>query len=137
MLDLVLTRPEERSHLLGAAAGLAFLVLDELHTYRGRRGADVAMLVRRVRDVCESPELQVVGTSATMASEGTPGERRRVVAGIASRLFGTTVSPEHVVGETLLRATSGPQPSAEVLAARVLAVDGAPSATSRTGPDGT
>ena len=27
--------------------GLQFLVLDELHTYRGRQGADVAMLVRR------------------------------------------------------------------------------------------
>ena len=28
------------------------------------------MLVRRVRDVCESPDLQIVGTSATMASRG-------------------------------------------------------------------
>ncbi|MGN8113950.1 hypothetical protein [Labrys sp. 22185] len=25
-------------------------MLDELHTYRGRQGADVAMLVRRVKD---------------------------------------------------------------------------------------
>src|SRR5581483_5352837 len=34
MLDLVLTRPDERRHLMSAARGLQFLVLDELHTYR-------------------------------------------------------------------------------------------------------
>jgi len=32
------------------AKGLHFLVLEELHTYRGRQGADVALLVRRVRE---------------------------------------------------------------------------------------
>lgn len=31
--------------------GLRFLVLDELHTYRGRQGADVAMLEPTVADV--------------------------------------------------------------------------------------
>jgi ATP-dependent helicase YprA (DUF1998 family) len=41
MLELVLTRPRERG-LVKAANGLWFLVLDELHTYRGRQGADVA-----------------------------------------------------------------------------------------------
>src|SRR5690606_38144090 len=71
MLELVLTRPQERRRLVQAAQGLQFLVLDELHTYRGRQGADVAMLVRRVRDACQSPDLQCVGTSATMASAGT------------------------------------------------------------------
>jgi ATP-dependent helicase YprA (DUF1998 family) len=50
MLELILTRPQERP-LIQAAQGLQFLVLDELHTYRGRQGADVAMLVRRVRNV--------------------------------------------------------------------------------------
>ena len=35
MLELVLTRPHERG-LVRAAKGLWFLVLDELHTYRGR-----------------------------------------------------------------------------------------------------
>lgn len=36
--------------VIGNAQGLEFLVLDELHTYRGRQGADVAMLVRRVKE---------------------------------------------------------------------------------------
>jgi ATP-dependent helicase YprA (DUF1998 family) len=48
MLELILTRPEER-RIIETAKGLSFLVLDELHTYRGRQGADVAMLVRRAR----------------------------------------------------------------------------------------
>jgi ATP-dependent helicase YprA (DUF1998 family) len=48
MLELILTRPRERKRLIGAAWGtLRFLVLDELHTYRGRQGSDVAMLIRR------------------------------------------------------------------------------------------
>lgn len=89
MLDLVLTRPDERRHLMSAAQGLRFLVLDELHTYRGRQGADVALLIRRVKDVCEAPDLQVVGTSATMASGGSRAEQRAVVASVASRLFGS------------------------------------------------
>lgn len=107
MLDLVLTRPEERRRLVRAARGLQFLVLDELHTYRGRQGADVAMLVRRVRQACESPDLQCVGTSATMASGGTVADQRAAVAEVATRLFGAEVTPERVIGETLNRATAG------------------------------
>lgn len=116
MLDLVLTRPDERRHLMSAARGLQFLVLDELHTYRGRQGADVALLVRRVKDVCEAPDLQVVGTSATMASGGSRADQRTAVATVASRLFGSIVAPERVIGETLVRATAGPAPSDPALA---------------------
>lgn len=107
MLELILTRPRERDKLIGSAAGqLRFLVLDELHTYRGRQGADVAMLVRRVRDACRSPKLQFVGTSATLASTGSEGERRHELAGVASRFFGAEVKPDNVIGETLRRATT-------------------------------
>ncbi|MFI6295941.1 DEAD/DEAH box helicase [Nonomuraea sp. NPDC050790] len=106
MLDLVLTRPGERDSLITAARGLRWLVLDELHTYRGRQGADVAMLVRRVRDACEADAIQCVGTSATMTTEGSERERRAKVAETASRLFGLPVSRAHVIGETLERATT-------------------------------
>jgi len=104
MLELLLTRPEE-GPLVRSARGLQFLVLDELHTYRGRQGADVAMLVRRGREAFEAPHLQCVGTSATMASGGSLEEQRREVARVSSRLFGDEVSPEHVIGETLQRIT--------------------------------
>ncbi|MDQ2708460.1 MAG: DEAD/DEAH box helicase [Actinomycetota bacterium] len=106
MLELLLTRPEERERLITAAQGLRFLVLDELHTYRGRQGADVALLARRLRDACAADALQCVGTSATMTTEGSEAQRRDAVAEVASRLFGVPVSAANVIGETLARTTS-------------------------------
>ncbi|WP_331452414.1 protein kinase domain-containing protein [Streptomyces sp. SS162] len=106
MLELMLTRPDDRDSLIRMAEGLQFLVFDELHTYRGRQGADVAFLIRRVREACRaSATLQCVGTSATMSTEGSWEDQRREVARVAGRLFGTTVLPKRVIGETLVRAT--------------------------------
>ncbi|WP_328914379.1 MULTISPECIES: protein kinase domain-containing protein [unclassified Streptomyces] len=106
MLELMLTRPDDRSSLIRMAEGLQFLVFDELHTYRGRQGADVAFLIRRVREACRaSAALQCIGTSATMSTEGTWEEQQREVAKVAGRLFGTTLLPKRVIGETLVRAT--------------------------------
>ena len=104
MMELILTRPFEK-RLVEAAKGLAFLVLDELHTYRGRQGADVAMLLRRMKNLLEADMLQLVGTSATLAGGGTLEQQKKDVASVASRLFGSPVLPEHVVGETLRRST--------------------------------
>jgi ATP-dependent helicase YprA (DUF1998 family) len=105
MLELMMTRPYERA-LIEQARGLRFLVLDELHTYRGRQGADVALLMRRVQDRLGSvPSIQFIGTSATLSTEGTYSERRQQVADVGSLLFGSTVEPEHVVVETLQRIT--------------------------------
>ncbi|MFF7766073.1 protein kinase [Streptomyces massasporeus] len=106
MLELMLTRPDDRSSLIRMAEGLQFLVFDELHTYRGRQGADVAFLIRRVREACRaSATLQCIGTSATMSTEGSWEDQQREVARVAGRLFGTTVLPKRVIGETLVRAT--------------------------------
>lgn len=104
MLELVLTRVNDKQ-LVRAAQGLDFLVLDELHTYRGRQGADVALLVRRLREACHAENLRCIGTSATLASAGTLDEQRREVARVASLLFGSEVSADSVIGETLRRAT--------------------------------
>ncbi|MBN8595971.1 MAG: DEAD/DEAH box helicase [Anaerolineae bacterium] len=106
MLELIMTRPRERQ-LIERARGLRFLVLDELHTYRGRQGADVALLVRRVRDRLETSEqkLLMVGTSATLAGEGNLAEQRAQVAAVGSQIFGSAVQPEQVIGETLRRSS--------------------------------
>jgi superfamily II DNA/RNA helicase len=100
MLELILTRIEERQ-LVNNARGLSFLVFDELHTYRGRQGADVAMLIRRCREAFRSDDLLCVGTSATMASEGSTVEQTRLVAQVASKIFGQTIQADDVIGETL------------------------------------
>jgi very-short-patch-repair endonuclease len=104
MLELILTRPYERK-LIEAAQGLRFLVMDELHTYRGRQGADVSLLVRRVRDLLNAQNLQCVGTSATLAGSGTYDQQREEVAEVASQIFGSEVAPQHIIGETLKRST--------------------------------
>ncbi|EHB48617.1 DEAD/DEAH box helicase domain protein [Mycolicibacterium rhodesiae JS60] len=107
MLELMLTRPKERKGLIASAEHLSFLVLDELHTYRGRQGADVAMLVRRLRSAVAAATLQCIGTSATLAGPGTKAEQREQVAELATRIFGVDIPAANVVGETLRRATSG------------------------------
>ena len=124
MLEYLLTRPDERRDLIGAAQGLRFLVLDELHTYRGRQGADVALLVRRLRDACDAQNLQCVGTSATMATGTSFAKTRQVVAGVATRLFGTEVAADRVIGETLVRATADTAPTRAELVGAMAAAGG-------------
>ena len=81
-------------------------VLDELHTYRGRQGADVALLVRRLRDrLCRDRTPICIGTSATMVSDDASTDPAASVAIVASRLFGTQITSDGVIGESLERAT--------------------------------
>ncbi|WP_433704187.1 DEAD/DEAH box helicase [Paraburkholderia sacchari] len=106
MLELLMTRQDELDRkVIGNCVGLRFLVLDELHTYRGRQGADVALLVRRVRERLAPDQLQCIGTSATMASEGSVRNKQEVVASVASKLFATAIEPSHVIIEELERVT--------------------------------
>ena len=108
MLELLMTRQSELDKaVIENCRGLKFIVLDELHTYRGRQGADVAMLMRRLRARVGDPDHPpiCIGTSATMASEGVEEDRNQIVAGVASRLFGTSISRDAIVTETLRRAT--------------------------------
>lgn len=121
MLELMLTRPEE-AQLIEAAQGLRWLVLDELHTYRGRQGADVALLCRRVRAQCKASELLIVGTSATLSSgSGTLVEQREQIAQVAGQLFGAPVSVEQVIMESLVRATPANIHSLEALRTAIMA----------------
>ncbi|MCT2538751.1 DEAD/DEAH box helicase [Sedimentimonas flavescens] len=107
MAELLLTRQDALdTQVINNAAGLEFIILDELHTYRGRQGADVAVLVRRLRDRCAPEKAPIcIGTSATMASEGSDESRALAVAKVATRLFGSEIGPDAVIDEALQRAT--------------------------------
>ena len=106
MLEYILTRFDDVDRkVVDHCEGLEFLVLDELHTYRGRQGADVALLVRRLRERLKADKLVCIGTSATMSSAGTEADRNRTVAEVASKLFGACISEHDVIGETLERVT--------------------------------
>jgi hypothetical protein len=125
MLELLMTRQRpDDIEVMRNAQGLKFLVLDELHTYRGRQGADVAMLMRRVRDrLCPDNQPVCIGTSATMASEGDAADRALAVARVASKLFATPIGAASVIPETLARAT---HPSVDIGAAGLATVIDAP-----------
>jgi Lhr-like helicase len=119
MAELLLVRPDDQRFLDRAGGGLRFLVFDEVHTYRGRQGADVAMLIRRLKERCAAPNLVHVGTSATMVAspDATPESRRAAVADFAARLFGQPFTPEQVIEEALVPFTEGGLPTREELVA--------------------
>ena len=104
MLELILTRHTDQ-RLVQSFRSLRFLVLDELHTYRGRQGADVSLLVRRLREASGASDLLCVGTSATLSTEGSFEDRQTSLASVGSLLFGAPVEPGGVISETLERVT--------------------------------
>ena len=131
MLEYMLLRSSDRRLVENSA--LEFLVLDELHTYRGRQGADIALLVRRLKERAGRPDLLTIGTSATMATGNDAQDRRGAVARFAGRLFGADVAPENVIEETLRRVIPPhPAPSPDELRA---AVDNLPSVVPSNGDD--
>ncbi|MDQ7826890.1 MAG: MIT C-terminal domain-containing protein [Candidatus Eremiobacteraeota bacterium] len=72
---------------------LRFLVLDEIHTYQGARGIEVACLIRRLKEHVNKIEgkLLCIGTSATVK-----GKDSQPVADFASELFGELFLPGHI-----------------------------------------
>ena len=99
MLELMLSRVHEEK--LVQSPVLKYLVLDELHTYRGRQGQDIPILC--------------IGTSATMSTQGDLANRQTTVASVASKLFGVEVKASSVIDETLEPAITRPHPTTKEL----------------------
>lgn len=71
MLQYLLLRPRDRAVFEGTAEGLwRFLVLDEVHSYRGVQGIEVGMLLRRFMQRVNRLQagMQCFATSATLSS---------------------------------------------------------------------
>jgi ATP-dependent helicase YprA (DUF1998 family) len=101
MLELLLTRNDDAALFREEIKrNLRFLVLDELHTYSGKQGADVAFLIRRLKQKTETKgKLICIGTSATMANDLDGAGSADAVAGFATRIFGEDFSAASVVVE--------------------------------------
>jgi superfamily II DNA/RNA helicase len=110
MLELIMTRASESWLRDSLSEHLKFLVFDELHTYKGRQGADVSMLIRRIKSFCRQ-QVTCIGTSATMASDGTPEEKKRAVAEVATKIFGTKYQVDQIIDEKLKTCTNGDLPN--------------------------
>ncbi|MFI1069897.1 DEAD/DEAH box helicase [Streptomyces puniciscabiei] len=108
MLDLLLQRGEDRP--LWEGADIAYVVLDEFHTYDGAQGTDVAMLLRRLAratgkarpgqplgDICP------VATSATLG-EGPSAAQEGGILDVAGQVFGVPFSADAVIGEERMTA---------------------------------
>ena len=101
MLDYGLMRHNYNklwSHNFDDPQLLRFLVLDELHTYDGAQGTDVANLIRRLKLKLEIPKnhLCPIGTSATI---GKGDESVQLLTKYASDVFGETFPADAVIVE--------------------------------------
>src|SRR5690606_24915030 len=114
MLELIMTRQRESWLRDSLKDSLKYLIFDELHTYRGRQGSDVSMLIRRIKSICNN-DLVCIGTSATMASKGSVEEKKKAVADVASTIFGESYSEEQIINEYLEPCTTGQSFSKEEL----------------------
>ena len=98
MLDYLMIRPsDQRLWRHNEPETLRYLVVDELHTFDGAQGTDLACLIRRLRARLQVPPdgLVCVGTSATIGTgDGRP------VRDYATRVFNQEFEPGSVVGET-------------------------------------
>ena len=97
MLDLLLTRPIDAPLWQHNEPGtLRYLVVDELHTFDGAQGTDLACLIRRLRVRLQADEhLVCVGTSATLGAEAD-GE---AVVRYAGSVFHQDFERDAIVGE--------------------------------------
>jgi hypothetical protein len=92
MLEYMLLRNDDRK-LFGEPDLFKFLILDEVHSYRGTTGMEVSTLLSRFRNYLSrtsSSKLTsyvCIGTSATLSSEP---DAREKMAQFASRLFGAS-----------------------------------------------
>jgi len=118
MMELILTRSKEHEIRKSIFKNLKYLVFDELHTYRGRQGSDIAMLIRRIKAQAMN-EVSCIGTSATMVSGGTINDQKLKVAEVASKLFGSKLSQDQIINEYLIRkfTFNGNIPNQEELSA--------------------
>ena len=124
MLELIMTRGGKdvvlRKNIL---ENINFLVFDELHTYRGRQGSDVSILIRRIKAASTNKDKVIcIGTSATMISgeDTSLSEQKEKVAEVASTIFGTDIKSDQVVNEYLVRSIGlGKSPTCEELKAAI------------------
>ncbi|HEY1169279.1 MAG TPA: DEAD/DEAH box helicase [Candidatus Limnocylindrales bacterium] len=101
---------------------LRFIVIDELHTYRGLFGSHVANVLRRLLRICAhyGSHPVIVCCSATI---GNPGELATLLTGRAARVVNRNGAPSgerHIVmlQPPLLDPVTGARGSAQTLATR-------------------
>jgi hypothetical protein len=105
MLEYLLTRAEDLSFL--TSAPLEFLVIDEAHTNSGMMGAEVALLLRRVKEVIKDrSKVQHIAASATIVDRESHAQGQRFFA----RLVGTDPERVEIIWESYQDLRWAPDP---------------------------
>jgi DEAD/DEAH box helicase domain-containing protein len=103
MLDYLLVRPKDASLWKdNSPETLKYIAVDELHTFNGAQGTDLACLLRRLKSRLFAPvgHLCCIGTSATMGDKDSAAG----IIGYASEIFGEPFEDGAVVTEDRLSA---------------------------------
>lgn len=98
MLNAMLMRSAEesifaqtRDWLRSSESNVFTLIVDELHLYRGTQGSEVAMTVRnllsRLSLDADSPQLRIIGTSASLSATEGSGRYLEQFFGVDERTF--------------------------------------------------
>ena len=105
MLDYLMLRPKDRQLWeSNAPTTLRYLVVDELHTFDGAQGTDLALLLRRLRARLKIPadHLICAGTSATLGNASDTAPLRDY----ARQIFGTAFDADSVIAENRLSVSA-------------------------------
>ncbi|MDD4110381.1 MAG: DEAD/DEAH box helicase [Clostridia bacterium] len=94
MLERIMTNPSYFKMLNNSS--IKFIVLDEIHYYKGAQGIDVSLLMRRInyqlKNTLDTKNIQYIGTSATL---GNP--KHESTSLFLERLFGVKFDLENII----------------------------------------
>ena len=111
MLEYLLIRPDDSPLFDGDCSRYwQYIVLDEAHQYRGSKGMEMGMLIRRLkqrlRDGGYAGDFRCIATSATI-STGESKQDKQAIAEFASELFGESFSYQNVIFSTRSNTLDG------------------------------
>lgn len=101
MLDYLMLRPKDRKLWANnTPTTLRYVVVDELHTFDGAQGTDLALLLRRLRARLQVDKYHLIcaGTSATLGGSSDTAPLREY----ARQVFGVPFGADSVVTENRL-----------------------------------
>jgi superfamily II DNA/RNA helicase len=89
MLDRLITKPETRFMFIASKESLKYLVIDEIHYFRGTKGANLSLLLRRLRTFCKNKLIQI-GASGTLRQGGGyfPDQAKMQIEDFTRLIFG-------------------------------------------------
>lgn len=106
MLEYLMERPVDAPIFENAC--LKFLVLDEVHAYRGVQATEIAFLIRRLKNHLGIERLVSIATSATLGKQDDPESKAKVRC-FASDLFGEDfIEPNPIYGKAALPELKSP-----------------------------